>query len=106
MDQPETLCPAETAQLSSTAPLVGRYHAVRQQTLNLCTPLNSADYELQAAEFTSPAKWHLAHTSWFFEIFLLKPNVSGYQEFHPRFGHLFNSYYNGIGQPYPRGQRG
>jgi len=106
MDQPQTFCPAETAQLSSTAPLAGRYHAVRQQTLNLCTPLNAADYELQAAEFTSPAKWHLAHTSWFFETFLLKPNVSGYQEFHPRFGHLFNSYYNGIGQPYPRGQRG
>lgn len=82
------------------------YQQVRSQTLVLCQPLNAADHELQAAEFTSPLKWHLAHTSWFFETFLLKPHRPDYQEFHPLFGHLFNSYYNGIGQPYPRAQRG
>lgn len=87
--------------------LLGKQYAdVRQQTLNLCRPLQTADYELQAADFVSPAKWHLAHTSWFFETFLLKPNIGGYQEYHPQFGHLFNSYYNGIGQPYARGRRG
>ena len=90
----------------TVVPLSEQYDRVRQQTLNLCRPLQTADYELQAAEFTSPAKWHLAHTSWFFETFLLKPNLKGYQEFHPKFGHLFNSYYNGIGQPYPRAKRG
>jgi len=82
------------------------YQQVRTQTLALCQPLNAADHELQAAEFTSPLKWHLAHTSWFFETFLLKPHRPDYQEFHPLFGHLFNSYYNGIGQPFPRAQRG
>ena len=87
-------------------PLYGYYTAVRDQSLMLCRPLQHADYELQAAEFTSPAKWHLAHTSWFFETFLLKSNLPHYREFHPRFGHLFNSYYNGIGQPYQRSQRG
>lgn len=90
----------------TVVPLSEQYDRVRQQTLNLCRPLQTADYELQAAEFTSPAKWHLAHTSWFFETFLLKPNLKGYQVFHPQFGHLFNSYYNGIGQPYPRAKRG
>ena len=90
----------------TVVPLSEQYDRVRQQTLNLCRPLQTADYELQAAEFTSPAKWHLAHTSWFFETFLLKPNLKGYQEFYPQFGHLFNSYYNGIGQPYPRAKRG
>lgn len=86
--------------------LADYFATVRQQTLTLCQPLQTADYELQAADFTSPAKWHLAHTSWFFETFLLKPNLKSYQEFHPQFGHLFNSYYNGIGQPYPRAKRG
>lgn len=92
--------------VSQADPLCGYYTAVRDQSLMLCRPLQHADYELQAAEFTSPAKWHLAHTSWFFETFLLKPNLAGYREFHPQFGHLFNSYYNGIGQPYRRNQRG
>ncbi len=54
----------------------------------------------------SPPKWHLAHTTWFFETFLLKPFVTGYQPFHPRFEYLFNSYYNGVGAQYPRPRRG
>ena len=83
-----------------------QYQQVRQRSLDLCLPLTPADVELQAAEFTSPAKWHLAHTTWFFETFLLKTQRSNYRVFHPLFEHLFNSYYNGIGQPYPRGQRG
>ncbi len=54
----------------------------------------------------SPPKWHLAHTSWFFETFLLKPYLTDYQVFHPRYEYLFNSYYNGVGNPYPRARRG
>ena len=54
----------------------------------------------------SPPKWHLAHTTWFFETFILKERVPGYQPFHPRFEYLFNSYYNGVGDPFPRPQRG
>lgn len=54
----------------------------------------------------SPPKWHLAHTTWFFETFLLKPFVPGYQPFHERFEYLFNSYYNGVGAQYPRPRRG
>jgi ergothioneine biosynthesis protein EgtB len=57
-------------------------------------------------EDASPPKWHLAHTTWFFETFILKPNVAGYEPFHPQFEYLFNSYYNGVGTPYPRAQRG
>ena len=108
MDQPQAVCPPPSAGLSAGKHtlLANQYHQIRQQTLLLCQPLQAADYELQAAEFTSPAKWHLAHTSWFFETFLLKPHLSGYQPFHPQYSQLFNSYYNGIGQPYPRAQRG
>lgn len=82
------------------------YHAIRQTTLALCAPLEPADHELQAAAFTSPAKWHLAHTTWFFETFILMPNLKGYRPFNPLFEQLFNSYYNGIGKPFPRDKRG
>ncbi|HBK17688.1 MAG TPA: ergothioneine biosynthesis protein EgtB, partial [Gammaproteobacteria bacterium] len=51
-------------------------------------------------------KWHLAHTTWFFETFLLKPFARDHQAFHPQFEHLFNSYYNGVGHPFPRARRG
>jgi ergothioneine biosynthesis protein EgtB len=79
---------------------------VRQCSERYCAPLNIEDYGLQAVAETSPAKWHLAHTSWFFETFLLKPYCPGYTPFHPRFEYLFNSYYNGIGEQFPRAQRG
>jgi hypothetical protein len=54
----------------------------------------------------SPAKWHLAHTSWFFETFILSPELPGYRPFHPRFGYLFNSYYNAVGERHSRPHRG
>ena len=54
----------------------------------------------------SPTKWHLAHTSWFFETFILKPHHAGYVPFDPDFEYLFNSYYNGVGAQYPRDRRG
>lgn len=86
--------------------LLQQFLAVREVSEQLCKPLQQEDYLLQAMASTSPAKWHLAHTTWFFETFLLKPYYSGYQVYHPKFEILFNSYYNGIGQQYSREQRG
>ena len=86
--------------------LVAAYLAVRQHSEQLCSPLLTEDYGLQAMPSTSPAKWHLAHTTWFFETFLLKPYAPDYQVFHRDFEYLFNSYYNGIGRLFPRHQRG
>ena len=80
--------------------------AVRQQSEGLCESLAVEDYCIQPMVDASPPKWHLAHTSWFFETFLLKPYVAGYQPFHPQYEYLFNSYYNGIGSPFPRARRG
>ncbi len=86
--------------------LLEQFCKTRQQSVDLCKPLEIEDYGLQAAAFTSPPKWHLAHTSWFFETFLLKPFVKEYTVFHPAYEVLFNSYYNAIGKQYPRPQRG
>ena len=82
------------------------YDACRQQSVAACETLELEDYGLQAAAFASPPKWHLAHTSWFFETFILKPFASNYEPFHPAYEMLFNSYYNGIGQPFARAERG
>jgi ergothioneine biosynthesis protein EgtB len=82
------------------------YLAVRRHSEELCAPLASDDYVIQTAAEASPAKWHLAHVSWFFETFLLREYLAGYREFHPRFGYLFNSYYEQIGKFQPRQQRG
>ncbi|WOJ97133.1 ergothioneine biosynthesis protein EgtB [Congregibacter brevis] len=90
----------------STDSISDRFVATRQRFLAICQPLELEDYGLQAAEFASPPKWHLAHTTWFFETFLLKPFVPGYQSLESLYEVLFNSYYNGIGNQHPRGQRG
>ena len=82
------------------------YDRVRAQSEHLCEPLVVEDYGVQPMNDASPPKWHLAHTSWFFETFLLKPFFPDYRVFHPRFEYLFNSYYNGVGTPYPRARRG
>jgi ergothioneine biosynthesis protein EgtB len=82
------------------------FRDTRSQSVVLCAPLNSEDYTLQAEAFTSPPKWHLAHTTWFFETFLLKPFAENYATPEPRYEVMFNSYYNGIGEQFPRGQRG
>jgi len=79
---------------------------VRADSENFCNALQVEDYGLQAMAETSPPKWHLAHTSWFFETFILKPHVASYQAWNPAFEVLFNSYYNGIGPQYPRAERG
>ena len=83
-----------------------RYSLVRRHSESLCLPLATEDYGLQAMPDTSPTRWHLAHTTWFFETFLLKPFISTYNPFHKQFDYLFNSYYETIGSPYPRAARG
>ena len=85
---------------------IARYAAVRQQTEMLCRPLAVDDYGVQPMDDASPPKWHLAHTTWFFETFLLKPFRERYRPFAEGFETLFNSYYNGVGQPFPRPKRG
>ena len=90
----------------AAASSVEGFAAVRARTEALCEPLMVEDYGVQPFADASPPKWHLAHTTWFFETFLLKAFVPGYQAFHPAFEYLFNSYYNGVGEPFPRPQRG
>jgi len=89
-----------------TSALVQAFNETRDTTELICKPLEVEDYGLQGADFASPPKWHLAHTSWFFETFLLRPLLGGYKCFHPAFETLFNSYYNGVGEQFPRPERG
>jgi ergothioneine biosynthesis protein EgtB len=82
------------------------YPEVRGVSMRITESLSAEDQMLQSMPDASPAKWHLAHTTWFFETFILKPNVEGYRAFDPRFTYLFNSYYKQLGgHPY-RGNRG
>jgi len=82
------------------------YRQVRDATLALVAGLADADLTPQSAEFASPGKWHLAHTTWFFEQFVLAPHAAGYRRFDERFGFLFNSYYNAVGPRHDRPRRG
>jgi ergothioneine biosynthesis protein EgtB len=86
--------------------LLAEYFAVRSDSERLCTPLAVEDYVVQTTTEASPPKWHLAHTSWFFETFLLKPFLPAYREMHPQYAYLFNSYYDTVGGQWPRPQRG
>src|SRR5438876_5994573 len=87
---------AEAAPTASAgASLASLYRAVRQATARLCEPLAADDYLLQSMPEASPDKWHLAHTSWFFETFVLGTRLPGYRPLRPEFGVLFNSYYGG-----------
>ena len=86
--------------------LHNRYTAVRKHTLALAEPLSDEDCGAQSMPDASPIKWHLAHTTWFFETFILERLEHDFAPFHPAFRILFNSYYNGIGEKHPRPQRG
>ncbi|HEY3049655.1 MAG TPA: ergothioneine biosynthesis protein EgtB [Polaromonas sp.] len=93
----------------SSAPatdLMGRFQQVRGQTERLAKPLSAEDCQLQSMPDASPAKWHLAHQTWFFETFVLEKFEPGFKPFDAGFRVLFNSYYNGVGDKYPRPQRG
>src|ERR1700678_2855375 len=83
-----------------------RFLAVRSFTESLASCLSAEDQTVQSMPDVSPTKWHRAHTTWFFETFLLTPSLRDYQLFHPDFGYLFNSYYEGVGARYPRNDRG
>jgi dimethylhistidine N-methyltransferase len=83
-----------------------RYRAVRQATQALTRALTAEDQLAQSMPDASPTKWHLAHTTWFWETFLLVPHLAGYKPFDPRFHYLFNSYYEALGPRQPRPERG
>ena len=83
-----------------------RYASVRAHSLALAAPLSSEDCGAQSMPDASPVKWHLAHTTWFFETFILEAMEEGFTPYHADFRFLFNSYYNGIGARHPRAQRG
>ena len=97
--------PATHPQLSGHSDLIARYSEVREYTENLCEPLETEDYVPQPIVDVSPTKWHIAHTTWFFEEMILKSFAADYQVFDPEFGFLFNSYYNSIGDRTPRDRR-
>jgi ergothioneine biosynthesis protein EgtB len=83
-----------------------RYRAVRAWTHALCEPLVTEDYVVRSMNDVSPTKWHIAHTSWFFETFVLTPHLPGYRPLNPRYAYLFNSYYVQAGERHCRAQRG
>jgi ergothioneine biosynthesis protein EgtB len=86
--------------------LRARYTAVRQLTERLCEPLATEDYVIQAMPDVSPAKWHLAHVTWFFETFVLRRVLPAYRALDERYAMLFNSYYNAVGPQFSRPARG
>jgi ergothioneine biosynthesis protein EgtB len=92
--------------IDAVVSLVNRYQQIRQISEKICQPLAIEDYTIQSMPDVSPPKWHLAHTTWFFETFLLVPHLPGYTIFHPQFGYLFNSYYEALGTRHPRDRRG
>jgi ergothioneine biosynthesis protein EgtB len=97
---------ATRAKVDKADGLAGRYQVVRRLSLDLVAPLAEADACLQPMPDASPAKWHLAHTTWFFETFLLRDRVPGYRLHDERYPFLFNSYYEGEGARHPRAERG
>ncbi|SDY27749.1 ergothioneine biosynthesis protein EgtB [Collimonas sp. OK242] len=86
--------------------LAKAFSTIRDQTGRLVQPLSAEDCCVQSMPDASPAKWHLAHTTWFFETFILEQFETSFQPFHPAFRVLFNSYYEGVGEQHPRAQRG
>ena len=86
--------------------LIDRFQSVREQTVNLCAPLQVEDFVVSTMTDVSPTKWHLAHTSWFFETFVLADHLPDYVSPNPRYAFLFNSYYVQAGERHCRAQRG
>ena len=88
------------------SPLGERYSAIRKQTMALAAPLSAEDCCVQSMPDASPVKWHLGHTTWFFETFILECYADDYRAYDEAFRVLFNSYYNTVGARHPRPQRG
>src|SRR5438067_6223029 len=97
---------ATHAQQLAFSPLRERYQEIRRKSLELTQPYSAEDQMLQSMPDASPAKWHLAHTTWFFETFILLPHVPGYKPFDPAYQQLFNSYYKQLGSHPYRASRG
>ena len=91
---------------TAKAELLRRYRRVRSFSKKICETLEPEDYVIQTMPEASPTKWHLAHTSWFFETFVLKQFFPDYHSLHPQYAFLFNSYYNAVGPFYSRPHRG
>ncbi len=100
--------PARPARIDhqTSGSLAQAYDQVRSFSEQLCEPLATEDYVVQSMDDVSPTRWHLAHTTWFFETFVLARARPSYRGFHPEFSYLFNSYYNMVGDQFPRPQRG
>lgn len=86
--------------------LKNNFETVRKRSIYICAPLKTEDYVVQPIVDVSPPKWHLGHTTWFFETFLLKPHLPGYTEFDPDYNFVFNSYYESVGTRVIRTDRG
>ncbi len=86
--------------------LTDKYKLVRQHTNDICAPLQTEDYVVQPIEDVSPPKWHLGHSTWFFETFLLKPHAKDYEEYNADYNYVFNSYYETVGARVVRTDRG
>jgi ergothioneine biosynthesis protein EgtB len=86
--------------------LLSKYKEVRLHTEEICKPLKTEDYVVQPIVDVSPPKWHIGHTTWFFETFILKPYLPGYEEFDPQYNYVFNSYYETVGARVIRTDRG
>mgnify|MGYP000589677848 CR=1 FL=1 len=92
--------------MSITKTSIDDYTKVRQRTESICAPLEKEDYVIQPTEDVSPPKWHLGHTTWFFEQFILVPNVKNYQVYNAEYSFIFNSYYETVGDRILRTDRG
>ena len=86
--------------------LAARYKSIRQYTEDICKPLHTEDYVVQPVVDVSPPKWHIGHVTWFFETFVLKPQVKDYKEFDLNYNYVFNSYYENAGARVIRTDRG
>src|SRR2546423_11661661 len=91
---------------TTTTPFAERFAEVRRTTEHLCAHLSAEDCMVQSMPEASPVKWHLAHTTWFYETFILSPHVPDYKPLNPDFRYLFNSYYNAVGDRPLRQVRG
>ncbi|WP_295137805.1 ergothioneine biosynthesis protein EgtB [uncultured Reyranella sp.] len=97
---------AKSMTLSAEMRGLHTFQVVRSRSEELAAPLSAEDQTVQSMPDASPTKWHLAHTTWFFETFVLRPYASGYRIFDPAYEYLFNSYYEAVGPRHPRPQRG
>ena len=96
----------DAAQSTARGAAIAAFTETRSRSVALAAPLSAEDQQVQSMDDGSPTKWHLAHVTWFFENFLLTPLAPDYRPFHPRYGYIFNSYYEAVGPRHARPQRG